>query len=157
MYESQLCKKCVPSHRTRTAVHNEGRHRGVTESQWPASWLTKRAADTFQFGPSTDCRATEVELYYNSLSSHNPSAPTPTLCVRSSACAHVRVHVFRKTDGCFIKYKIPESVVLYVVFVCHHFLSAKHVTCATAWKKLLLLFQAVAGMWMREMYHILSD
>ncbi|TKS85340.1 Cadherin-23 Otocadherin [Collichthys lucidus] len=53
-----------------------GRYRGITESQWPASWLTEQAADTFKFGPSSDCRATEVKLYYNSLSSHDPSAPT---------------------------------------------------------------------------------
>ncbi|KAI4812229.1 hypothetical protein KUCAC02_023634, partial [Chaenocephalus aceratus] len=58
---------------------------GISESQCPAPRLTEQAADTFQFGPSTDCRATQVKLYYNSFSSHDPSAATQQAACQCTA------------------------------------------------------------------------
>lgn len=50
----------------------------------------------------------------------------------------MRMHVFTKTDWRFIKYKIPESVAVYVPLTS--FLSAKHMTEVVA-----AFFRAVQG------------
>ncbi|KAK1905046.1 Cadherin-23 [Dissostichus eleginoides] len=67
----------------REICRGEGRQRRKRRSSGCRE--EKQAADTFQFGPSTDCRATQVKLYYNSFSSRDPSAATQQAACQCAA------------------------------------------------------------------------
>lgn len=123
----------IPSHQNRgryTSTHTEcviGSYQSITASHWPAvSWLTEQ----FKFGPSSDCGATEVKLYYNSLSNHDPSAQHPACTLSTRVQIRMSVHI--KTDCSNVAYKIPESVALYVAASLTPLLSAKHVRAVVA-------------------------
>lgn len=112
-----MCPTIQTRPRSDSSLHKRVSNR---ESQWPAaaSRLTKQSADTFEFGPSPDCGATEVKLYYSSLSSRDPSASTwHSVCVCVCSCVHracvdTQISVLIKTNCVNVEYMIPESVAL---------------------------------------------
>ncbi|KAF3842337.1 hypothetical protein F7725_024288 [Dissostichus mawsoni] len=81
----EICRGEGRQRRKRRSSGCREESEGISESQCPAPWLTEQAADTFQFGPSTDCRATQVKLYYNSFSSRDPSAATQQAACQCAA------------------------------------------------------------------------
>lgn len=94
---------------------------------WPFNWLQSHWSET---------------LLQQPLQPWSISADT-TPCVYASlhVCAYACVCLQRQIVLMwrFIKYKIPESVALYVAFLWHPFLSAKHMTVVVA------AFKAVMG------------
>lgn len=108
-----MCPTIQTRPRSTSSLHKRVSNR---ELQWPtaASRLTKQSADMFEFGPSSDCGATEVKLYYSDLSSRDPSAPTRhSVCVCVyHACVNTQISVLIKTNCVNMEYKIPESVAL---------------------------------------------
>ena len=106
---------------------------------WPFNWLQSHWSETLLQQP----------LQPRSISADTTACVYAFVCVCTYVCLRLQRQIVLMWR--FIKYKIPESVGLYVEFLWHPFLSAKHMTAVVA------AFMAVVGLVAEENVSVFPD